>query len=143
VRLVKKSWLVGLLVLLGIVLFYPIESTVVPEWAAHVVDERGNSLPNVRVIEHWHHFSIEIHGHEEEALTDEHGYVTFPRRSIRASLFMRVLGPLRNVLQTGVHSSFGPVASLVILTGFEHSTENADYQPGHPPPQEVVVRRIR
>jgi len=107
------------------------------------VDEQGNSLGKVRVSEHWHHFSIETEGHEADFLTDEHGYVAFPRRTIKASLLMRAFGPVRNVLQTGVHSSFGPVAYLIVLTGFEHSSENADYRPGYPPPQEVVIRPVQ
>ncbi len=65
-----------------------------------------------------------------------------PRRTIRASLFMRVFGPVRNILHTGIHSSFGPSAYLIVLTDFEHSTENADYTPGKPLAQTIVVRRI-
>lgn len=124
-------------------LLYPFETTVVLEWRARVVDEAGNPLTGVLVSEQWQHYSIETDGHEAEARTDGSGYVVFPRRAIRASIFMRAVGPVRNILSTGVHASFGISAYLIVLTGYQHITENDHYNPGQPPPQTVVIRRVQ
>ena len=139
----RKIWFLAFLIPLLLLLFYPFEILVVPEWNVKIVDERGNPLANVRVSEHWQHYSIEIEGHEADAWADQQGYVAFPRRTIRASLLMRGFGPIRNLIRTGVHSSFGPSAYLIVLTGFEHTTENADYTPGEFLSKLVVVRHIQ
>src|SRR6266496_2632386 len=129
----RKIWWLAFLTSFLTVFLYPFETLVVPEWKARIVDERANPLVSVKVSEHWQHYSVETQGHEADSGTDQQGYVAFPRRTIRASLFMRVFGPVRNILHTGIHSSFGPSAYLIVSTSFEHSTENADYDPGKSP----------
>jgi len=138
----RKIWWLAFLTSFLTVFLYPFETLVVPEWKARIVDERDNPLANVRVSEHWQQYSIEIQGHEADARTDPQGYLAFPRRTIHASLFMILFGAIRNILRTGIHSSFGPSAYLIVLTDFKHSTENADYTPGKPLAQTIVVRRI-
>jgi hypothetical protein len=123
-------------------LLYPFETTIVPEWKAQVVDESGQPLRGVLVSEQWQHYSIETEGHEAETRTDKDGYIAFPRRSIRASLLIRAMGPVRNTLSTGVHSSLGRSSYLIVFTGYEHVTENAYYRPGEPLPRTVVIRRV-
>jgi len=82
----KRLGLAILIVLLAVGLLYPLETTVVPEWRARVVDEAGNPLTGVQVSEQWQHYSIETEGHEAESRTDDNGYVVFPRRAISANL---------------------------------------------------------
>ena len=139
----KRVGLAILGVLLAALLLYPFETTVVPEWRARVVDEAGNPLTGVIVTEHWQHYSIETEGHESETHTDNSGYVVFPGRAIRASIFMRAVGPVRSKVATGVHASFGVSAYLILSTGYEHVTENDSYRLGQPPPQTVVIRRLQ
>jgi hypothetical protein len=138
----RKIWWLAFLASFLTVFLYPFETLVVPEWKAKIVDEGSNPLARVRVTEHWQHYSIETQGHEADAWADQLGDVAFPQRTIRASLFRRLFGAIRNIVRTGIHASFGPSAYLIVLTDFEHSTENADYSPGKPPAQTIVLRRL-
>jgi hypothetical protein len=140
----RKSVLVGtILAVMLVLLLYPFESTVVPEWRARVVDEAGKPLTGVIVSEHWQPYSIETECHEAETHSDDNGYVVFPRIAIRASIFLRAVGPVRSILATGVHASFWISAYLIVSTGYEHITENDYYRPSQPPPQTVVIRRLQ
>jgi hypothetical protein len=134
----KIPLLLGLLISL-----YPFETTVVPEWRVRVADEVGNPLKKTIVSEHWKHYSIESEGHEAEAITDGDGYITFPPRTIKASLLIRVIGLIRNVFKTGIHASFGPSAYLIVSGDMDSITTNADYSPDKPLPEQIIRRRIK
>jgi hypothetical protein len=133
----KKLWLpVLVLAVLLTALPFPFETTIVPQWRIQVVDKAGTPLLGVTVTEHWSHSSLEHDGHEAEATTDEGGYVTFPVRTIRASLLGRAIGPVRNVLKTGVHAGFGPSADLSV------PGDIAVYSWGKPLPKQIVFGRV-
>jgi hypothetical protein len=55
---------ITLFVLLAAFLFYPFETTVVPEWKIQVVDESGNPVKGVVVNQGWRHHSVEIRRQE-------------------------------------------------------------------------------
>ena len=130
----KKRWLLILAVLL-IPLLFPFETIIVPGWRIRVFDKAGTPLRGVTVTEHWIHSSLEHNGHEAEATTDEGGYVTFPVRTIRASLLARAIGPAQNVLKTGVHAGFGPSADLSV------PGDIAVYSHSKPLPEQIVLGR--
>ena len=132
----KRLWLVVILGTLVTASLYPFETTIVPQWSVQVVDKAGTPLRGVTVTEHWSHSSLEHNGHEAEATTDEGGYVTFPVRTIKASLLGRAIGPVQNVLKTGVHASFGPDADLSV------PGDIASYSPGKPLPKQIVFGRV-
>ena len=78
-----------------------------------VVDESGNPLKGAFVRQHWRDYSVESSGHEQDAQTDNKGYVSFPRRTIRAPLLFRFLGVILNTIAGGfIHSSYGPHAHI-------------------------------
>jgi hypothetical protein len=119
-----------------VMLFYPFETTVVPEWKIHVVDVSGKPVPGVIVNEQWRNHSIEFNCHNEDATTDGQGHVSFPRRTVRASLAFRIVGTV--VVHFNVHGQSGAKASAIVLGPYVSST-NADYAPGRPLPQVIVV----
>jgi len=121
---------------------YPFETTVVPNWRVRVVDEGRNPLARVGVTEYWGHTSIEADEHHGESTTDDQGYVTFSQRTIRASLLRRGLRPLINRLS--VHGvDLGPHAYLIVSGDMNSTTDNSDYRPGKPLPEEIVLRRLK
>lgn len=77
---------------LGVVLFYPTEQTVAPRWEVTVVDDKGVRLSGINVRETWQQGSVEDKMHEELVKTDKAGKVTFPKRTIQASIISRSLG---------------------------------------------------
>jgi hypothetical protein len=130
-----------LVVILGVLLF-PFKTTVVPLWKVRVVDEAGKPLAQVAVTEYWRHTSAESDDHHAESITDDSGYVTFPRRTIRASLIRRLIGQLIN--RMNVHGvDLGPHAYLIVAGDMNSTTHNSDYLPGKPLPEEIVLSRLK
>src|SRR5262249_26990698 len=91
----KRPWVLApALLVLGVAFLYPFRSTDVPDQRVLVVTADWRPILGVRVRQIWKNYSIEYESHEEERLTDENGRVNFPRRTARASLLRRVLGPI-------------------------------------------------
>jgi len=132
-----RKRIVVILVLISILLLYPFNTTLVPEQHVLVVTEDMHPISNILVRQIWQDYSLEARGHEEDLPTDVNGRVTFPARTIRASLLMRIFGPLKSVLGQGVHASFGIHTDMFTLasTDAKASTEVAQPQPG-----EIVYR---
>ena len=128
-----------LLAALAVIALYPWETTVAPEWRVRIVDQSGIPLRTTGVREVWRHYSVESRGHEEDSMTDQEGYVTFPKRTIRTVLVARLIKPMINALSP--HHSSGPGASVIVLAPEYITWSNNDYTPGQPLPSEVVVRK--
>lgn len=117
---------------------YPFETTVVPAWTLKVVDGEGNIVRGALAREYWQHDSLESKSHEQDSRTDEDGYVTFPAKTIRASLLSRMVGPIGNMFAQGVHASNGPHA--YVLAWGRGAEGWANYIPGEPLPERIVLR---
>ena len=136
-----RAWIAGAVVLVLVILFFPFQSTTVPRWRVHVVDETGAIVPNISVTEHWQHYLLESGGHEEALRTDASGMVDFPARTVRAGVVTRVIDMLINIAREGAKAKLDPYASLVVWGSRDHETAVAIYKPGTPPQNEVVVHR--
>lgn len=123
--------------LLMAALLYPFETTVVPEWRIHIVDESGRPVGNLAVNEGWIDYSIESNRHEEVRTANSEGFLEFPRRTIRASLLVRLKGILITALHP--HSPSGTYAFANVVGPYVSPTDT-DYEPGKPLPQIIVVR---
>ena len=126
-----------LIACLAVLLAYPFDTTVVPEWKIRIVDETSKPVPNIVVREQWRNHSVEFHGHNEDRMTNSEGSVSFPRRTVRASLIFRVVG--RAVVALNVHGESGPKASTLVLGPYLTSSD-PDYSPEKPSPEVIVVR---
>ncbi len=115
--LLKRRWVWISLLALAIVLLYPFKSTVVDEQHILVVTEDWRPIEGARVRQSWQNYTIEAGGHEEDALTDKNGRVSFPRRTIRANLAWRAIGPVTNIITQGIHASFGVQTNTTDIGG--------------------------
>ena len=137
----RKVVLLFLLGAFAVVMLYPFETTVVPEWKVRIVDEASTPLRNTGIREVWQHYSIESEDHEQDLLTDNDGYVTFPKRTIRAGLAVRMVNSVISALNP--HGSSGPGAYLITLApGYDVWKDNF-YIPGQALPGEMVVRKVK
>lgn len=130
-----------LLVLL--LLFYPFQTTIVPEWSLKVVDEEGVAVRDVNVTEHWQHFLLESLSHEEQRLVQENGAVSFPARTIRASLVSRGMATISRIKRDGWRARRSPAASVVVWGNKDYATTVAVYFPTAEPPSHVMVPSTR
>ena len=119
---------------------YPLETTVLPSWSLKVVDEQGIGVEGAFVREIWQNYSTETMAHQDDLVSDINGDVVFPRRTTKARILLRVLGPLRNVLLSGVHASFGPDAYVMAFTTQPHREGTESYVPKLPLPGQIVLR---
>ena len=127
----KALW--AFLLVIGGVLLYPFESTVVPARSVLVVTEDEHPIQDVVVRQIWQNYSIESEGHEEDLRSDENGRVSFPERTVRASVPRRILQPILNVVRQGVHASFGvhtDMFALGDLTGKRIGQNRVEVRPG-------------
>lgn len=125
----------------AIVMIIPFPTIIAPIWKVRVINIEGSVCPNKEVWQGWAHYSVQlfgIGGDTETRLTDNEGYVEFPKRTIWSPLSWRILaGTIAHVL-TIAHGSEGPHASL-------HTDRLKDvawisYEPEEPIPDIMVVR---
>ncbi len=142
----KKSTLGKALLAAGVILLaallVPIESIVVPAWSVVVADANGNAIEGINVRQVWQDYSVESRSHEEVIVTGKDGKASFPERKVSASTFARILGPVGNVLSTGVHASFGP-SSWLVVWGKGDLEGGEIYLVGKPLPERVTVKKRR
>lgn len=134
----KTFWV--LVIILGVAFLYPFESTIVPSRNVLVLTDSGRPIQDVSVRQIWQHYSLETSSHEEELRSGPNGRVTFPRRTIRASLARRMAYPLWILLTQGVHASFGVHTDMFPVGGMAQKQigqEVVQVQPGD------VVFRVR
>ncbi|MDQ4120756.1 MAG: hypothetical protein M3209_04845 [Acidobacteriota bacterium] len=129
-----------LFILCGVILLVPFPTTVVPEWKVRVVDQNGKPFVGEAVREYWQHYSLESSGHQEERLTDENGYVVFPKRTIWSPLLWRIVSTSLAAVSTLAHGSMGIDAWLMVV-GYSTGGGARDYKPGEPLPNEIVLQR--
>lgn len=97
----------------------PFETTIIPKWKIQAVNKLGKPVENVEIRQVWNHYSFDysaINDKEETLITDNNGFVVFPKRTIRASFlerfFVRILDMLKIFLP---HSSQGIQVSIICI----------------------------
>ena len=131
--------LIAVLLLLLVLLVFPFKTTIVPSWNLRVVDQSGTPVRGLNVTEHWQHYLIESSAHEDARQTGPDGRVSFPERSVRASLLRRSLATLVRLGKTGTEAKREPYASVVAWGSKFHETAVAVYDEEQPPQAEIVV----
>ena len=134
---------VVLLLFILLLLFYPFQTTIVPEWSLKVVDEEGAFVRDVNVTEHWQHFLLENSSHEEARRVGGDGAVSFPARTIRASLVRRGFATIGRIKRDGWRARRSPAASVVVWGNPAYATTVEVYVPSELPQSHVMVPSIR
>jgi hypothetical protein len=98
----------ALVALIILVLVFPFNVTVAPEWKVKVVDEDGKPLAGAYVSEFASHGTLDIQ-HNESMCTDVNGEAQFGHRTGRASLLTRIS---RWVSRFNIHGGLGPYVAV-------------------------------
>ena len=91
----------------------------------------------------WQDYSVESASHEQDAHTDENGFVSFPERTIRSSWLARTFGVISQTVSLGVHASYGPSAQVLAYgheVGGKRLEGSANYQAGEPLAKKLITR---
>ena len=93
---------------LALLLFFPQASEVAPALHVQVLDEQGNPAVGVLTVQEWGLFGVDGDA-EEHRRTDDAGFVNYPQRVVRASLFSRCVAFAGGLF---AHGGLGPHASV-------------------------------
>jgi hypothetical protein len=96
--------LIGIILLAG--LLVPIRTVEAPLWTVCVVDETNKPAVGVTVRESYRNYSAEFRDNEHDLVTDQHGCVVFPAKTLWAPLIQRGAAIVASA-NGGVHASFG------------------------------------
>src|SRR5262245_37090318 len=135
----KRLIIVGIICVLMIVLFAPIETTLLPQWKLQVTDVSRVACSQMRVTQSWGHYRLYLDGNNstEYRITDTNGYVQFPERTIRASLARRTLMPIITRITTIMHGGW-KVDGAVWASGIK-DVAWLSYRPGAALPDKMQV----
>src|SRR5712691_10403512 len=107
-----KTLLALLAVTTLVIMFVPWNTTIVPAARVQVFDETGKPAAGVRVEQEWEYTALDSYSQSAVALTDSHGYVAFPTRSIRISMARKTIGFMGSMLPLICGYGFGPSGSI-------------------------------
>lgn len=123
--------------------FVPFTTVAVPEWRLTVVDVNGKHCVQNRVTQQWSHDSLGIpeYGGVDNLFTEANGIVTFPERTVTASLSYRVVVTAVRAIGALVHAGGWGIHGSVYTTGFvsPDGTWALIYRQGKPLPDKLVV----
>lgn len=80
------SIVLGVLVVIAVVLWWPYETTGIPEWRVQVMDRAGKPLPNVQVNQEWLDPIEDGIVSAGTGYTDANGVAVFPKRVLHNRL---------------------------------------------------------
>jgi hypothetical protein len=113
-------------VLLGVAAFTPYTFTALPECRILVTNSAGKPVDNAEAYETGSYFEVGQHWADKK-VTDRDGKVTFPARTVRASLFLRAIARL--VMRSIMHMPRGGPTGLVSVCDEGRYAEQ-DISPG-------------
>ena len=119
---------------------YPFEITVLPVWTVVVINDNGEPMEGVRVVQSWKHYSYEedLNNHLDERLSAENGSVTFPARKIKVNLLTLLQSYVEeHIFWINIHGSAGMHA--YIYTNEPNNFRTLSYEPGKPLPDKLLV----
>lgn len=99
----RAKILTGVAIVL-LLLVYPFNVTVMPEWNVKVVDENGEALAGAYVSEFATQWTLDFHD-EQSLCSDSKGEAHFARQTVPVSAITRVS---KWISRLGPHSSLGP-----------------------------------
>ena len=125
-----KGLVIGILLLLVLTLVYPFQITIVPAWDLRIVDETRAPVGAINVTEHWRHYLFESYGQEDLRRTTADGRVSFPARTMRASLLSRAWARIKTIAGDGRHARRDAAASVVVWGSKDYETAVEVYSEG-------------
>lgn len=132
--------IIGVILVCIVGAFFPLETEIVPAWRLRVVDENGRAVAGQEARQSWIDHALDTTGwHEQARTTDADGYVTFPRRTVRASLLRRVAMPVINLL---THGGVGVAASVRVYNNTGDAASVA-YKHGATLPESIVLPPLK
>jgi len=109
----KRLPVFGLVVLVGVLIFVPIQRvTISPSVRVRVFDENNSPAKGILVVQEWEYMSVGSYRQQQSIVTDDAGYATFPSRTTRIAVGSLVLSLLREIASLPHGYGFGRYAQV-------------------------------
>ena len=128
------------LAVFGFILLCPYPTLICPAWKAQIIDQANQPIQHVMVLQRWGYFS----SYESRVYSDNQGYVSFPARHAWATLLMRGLNGVWQVIS--LHGGSRPSAIFVATgTGKDGLPLQANewYSEEEPLPKQLQLHPVR
>lgn len=136
-----RKWLVSMALVCALIVVgsIPYETIVIPPWTLRVIDDTGTPYSHKQVRQTWKDYTLEADAADnlEDRWTDAEGYVSFPQRSLRASLIKRGARTFFNVIKLGAHGSVG-INGSIAATG-PQGYKRLEYDSKSPLPHFLIL----
>lgn len=122
--------------------FVPFQTEMVPAWRIRVVNERGEPYSSHLVRQFCDNYWLDSNPCQTStdfiSHTDKDGYVEFPRRTVRLSLFSRIVRPILSIiLGIFAHGSIGK--DIFLDSSGPKGYRTLKYVSGEPLPTEFIL----
>lgn len=122
-------------------LIVPFETTLVPAWRVQIVDENGNKYRDHVVRQFCYDYTLDLSPcsakDDSYKLTDQHGFVEFPERTVRASMVNRIYATATSAFLTLAHGSVGQ--HVYIDSSGPAGYRTLEYTPANGDPSNTLV----
>ena len=137
----KRKLLLTLLAVALVLMLVPWSTTIVPPVRVQVLDETGKPAAGVRVEQEWQFFASNSDLERATSTSDDAGYVTLPKRTVRISLASRGVGFARTLLPTICGYEYGPFGSITAYGSDPRAYDVVVYDVRHPNPRSLKLTR--
>lgn len=135
----KKAILISVLAI--ILFFIPFNTTLVPEWKLQVVNENDIPYKGKLVRQFCKSYTLGISPCDNSGnamqLTDENGYVVFPKREIRLAIISRLVRSVFNFIMLFAHGSYG--VTVDVDSSGPQGYKRLEYISGQSLPEKLVL----
>ncbi len=115
----KQLYILIIIILIFLILVFPFKIEMAKKRTLTIIDSDGKPVSSAIVRHNWDNYSLNIRG-EIDYSVDYKGRVSIKGQSVRTSLISIILGSIKELSKTGIHTSFGSRESIGILAeGFE------------------------
>lgn len=89
-----KGKYILLIVIFLLLIIFPYESIVIPEWRVEIINDNGDPFSNIRVHQSWGTVgdTLTHNWKSETIITDKGGVAIFSAKKMRASILRRIIG---------------------------------------------------
>jgi len=115
----KQIFILLIVISIFIIIIFPFKIKMAKKRFLTIVDVDGNPMTSVIVRHNWDNYSLNIRG-EIDYSVDDKGRVFIKEQTAKTNIISVVLGSIKVISKTGIHTSFGSSESIGVLAeGYE------------------------
>lgn len=110
----KQIYILLIVIIIFIILIFPFKIKIAKKRLLTIVDVDGNPMTSVIIRHNWDNYSLNIRG-EIDYSVDDKGRVHIKEQTAKTNIISVILGTIKELSKTGIHTSFGSSESIGVL----------------------------